>query len=69
MHLIIPSWRWDDDRMKAAPAKDGVTLPDGEAGAQLAHLVRVGCTLAPDAYLFTVIDRAILSEASRSPAQ
>ena len=40
----------------------GVTIPDGEPGAQLAHLVRGGCTLAPDAYLFTVIDRAILAE-------
>ncbi|CAN5712505.1 hypothetical protein BH11PSE3_BH11PSE3_26200 [soil metagenome] len=43
----------------------GVVLPDGEAGAQLAHLVRGGCTLAPDAYLFTVIDRAIAAEAGK----
>ncbi|MGE0154845.1 MAG: hypothetical protein AB7R90_19670 [Reyranellaceae bacterium] len=40
----------------------GVVLPDGDHGAQLALLVRGGCTLAPDAYLFTVIDRAILAE-------
>lgn len=40
----------------------GVVLPDGEQGTQLALLVRGGCTLAPDAYLFTVIDRAILAE-------
>ena len=40
----------------------GVMVPDGPMGAQLAHLVRGGCTLAPDAYLFTVIDRAILAE-------
>ena len=36
-------------------------------GAQLAHLVRGGCTLAPDAYLFTVIDRAIVAELSKLP--
>ena len=37
----------------------GGVIPDGEQGAQLAHLVRGGCILAPDAYLFTVIDRTI----------
>ena len=45
----------------------GVVIPDGPVGAQLAHLVRGGCTLAPDAYLFTVIDRAILAEMSKLP--
>lgn len=45
----------------------GVTVPDGEQGAQLAHLIRGGCTLAPDAYLFAVIDRAIVAESSRLP--
>lgn len=45
----------------------GVALPDGEHGAQLALLVRGGCTLAPDAYLFTVIDRAIVAEKDRLP--
>jgi hypothetical protein len=45
----------------------GVMIPDGPAGAQLAHLVRGGCTLAPDAYLFTVIDRAILAEQKNLP--
>ena len=45
----------------------GVTIPEGPAGAQLAHLVRGGCTLAPDAYLFTVIDRAILAETKNLP--
>lgn len=45
----------------------GVVIPDNELGAQLAHLVRGGCTLAPDAYLFTVIDRAILAEMSKLP--
>lgn len=43
----------------------GVVLPDGEMGAQLGHLVRGGCTLAPDAYLFTVVDRAIMAELPR----
>lgn len=50
-----------------AAAYRGVVIPDGEQGAQLAHLVRGGCTLAPDAYLFTVIDRAILAEMSKLP--
>jgi hypothetical protein len=45
----------------------GVMIPDGEPGAQLAMLVRGGCTLAPDAYLFTVIDRAIVAELPRLP--
>lgn len=45
----------------------GVVIPDNELGAQLAHLVRGGCTLAPDAYLFTVIDRAITAELSKLP--
>lgn len=45
----------------------GVVVPDGELGAQLGHLVRGGCTLAPDAYLFTVVDRAIVAELPRLP--
>jgi hypothetical protein len=45
----------------------GVTIPDGPQGAQIAYLVRGGCTLAPDAYLFTVIDRAIIAEISKLP--
>ena len=45
----------------------GIIIPDGEQGAQLAHLVRGGCTLAPDAYLFAVIDRAALAEMSKLP--
>ena len=40
----------------------GTTLPTDERGGQLGMLVRGGCTLAPDAYLFTVIDRAIVAE-------
>lgn len=50
-----------------AAAYRGVVIPDGDMGAQLAHLVRGGCTLAPDAYLFTVIDRAILAELTKLP--
>jgi hypothetical protein len=45
----------------------GVMVPDDERGAQLAHLVRGGCTLAPDAYLFTVIDRALVAEVAKLP--
>jgi hypothetical protein len=45
----------------------GVMIPDGEQGAQLAHLIRGGCTLSPDAYLFTVVDRAIVAESSKLP--
>ena len=45
----------------------GVVIPDGAQGTALALLVRGGCTLAPDAYLFTVIDRAILSEKDKLP--
>ncbi|MBM3646637.1 MAG: hypothetical protein FJX11_02490 [Alphaproteobacteria bacterium] len=45
----------------------GVVIPDGPIGAQIGHLVRGGCTLAPDAYLFTVIDRAVLAELSKLP--
>ena len=45
----------------------GVTIPDGPIGAQIGHLVRGGCTLAPDAYLFTVIDRAIQAEIKQLP--
>ncbi len=45
----------------------GVVIPENEQGAQLAHLVRGGCTLAPDAYLFTVIDRALVAELAKLP--
>ena len=45
----------------------GVIVPDDERGGQLALLVRGGCTLSPDAYLFTVIDRAILAEKDKLP--
>jgi hypothetical protein len=45
----------------------GIVVPDDERGAALAHLVRGGCTLAPEAYLFTVIDRALQAEALKLP--
>ena len=45
----------------------GVAIPDDERGGHLALLVRGGCTLAPDAYLFTVIDRAIVAEKDKLP--
>jgi len=50
-----------------AAAYRGVVIPDGDLGTHIALLVRGGCTLAPDAYLFTVIDRAILAEMSKLP--
>lgn len=47
--------------------RHGVVIPEDERGGQLALLVRGGCTLAPDAYLFTVIDRAIIAELAKLP--
>jgi hypothetical protein len=44
-----------------------VVISKSEQGAQLADLVRGGCTLAPDAYLFTVIDRALVVELAKLP--
>ena len=45
----------------------GVTLPDDSRSGQVGYLVRGGCTLEPDAYLFAVIDRAIQVEAKNLP--
>jgi hypothetical protein len=45
----------------------GVVIPQDQRGGNLAILVRGGCTLAPDAYLFTVIDRAIQAEMAQLP--
>ena len=45
----------------------GVVLPEDSRGTQVGYLVRGGCTLAPDAYLFTVIDRAIVAELANLP--
>lgn len=47
--------------------RHGVVIPEDERGAQLGHLVRGGCTLSPDAYLFAVIDRAVIAESSKLP--
>jgi len=47
----------------------GVTIPNDDRGTQIAYLVRGGCTLAPDAYLFTVIDRAIQAERAKLPGR
>ena len=45
----------------------GVTIPEDSHGAQVGYLVRGGCTLSPDAYLFAVIDRAIVAEMPNLP--
>ena len=50
-----------------AARRRGARIPDGEAGAQLALLVRGGCSLYPDAYLLTVVDRAIAAELPKLP--
>jgi hypothetical protein len=50
-----------------AARRHGARIPDGEAGAQLAFLVRGGCSLYPDAYLLTVVDRAIVAELPKLP--
>jgi len=45
----------------------GVAIPDDQRGGELAMLVKGGCTLAPDAYLFSVIDGSILAEKDKLP--
>lgn len=50
-----------------AARRHGVRVPEGEAGAQLALLVRGGCTLYPDSYLLTVVERAIVAELRKLP--
>jgi hypothetical protein len=45
----------------------GVSIPEDSRGAQVGYLVRGGCTLSPDAYLFAVIDRAIVAEMGNLP--
>lgn len=50
-----------------ASRRRGVVIPEGELGSQIGYLVRGGCTLSPDAYLFTVIDRAVQAEAGKLP--
>lgn len=50
-----------------AAGRRGVAMPTGDLGAHLGYLVRAGCTLTPDAYLYAVIDRAIVAELSKLP--
>lgn len=45
----------------------GVRIPDDDRGTQIAYLVRGGCTLSPDAHLFSVVDKAIVAEMSKLP--
>ena len=45
----------------------GVTIPEDTRGAQLAYLVRGGCTLYPEAYLYSVVDKAVLAERANLP--
>src|SRR5262245_16264306 len=45
----------------------GVTVPEDARGAQVAFLVRGGCSLYPDSYLYVVVDRAVLAERSNLP--
>ena len=68
-HTMVPEQRKQLAIMLAEHAARyrGVMIPDDQRGTQLAHLVRGGCTLAPDAYLFTVIDRAIIAETDKLP--
>ena len=47
--------------------RHGVVIPEDSRGGELGLLVRGGCTLAPDAYLFTVIDRAIIAQQDKLP--
>ena len=49
-------------RAEHAAQRHGARIPDGEAGGQLALLVRGGCSLHPDAHLRTVVNQAIVAE-------
>jgi hypothetical protein len=68
-HMMPPEARKQLALMLAehAARHRGVLVPDDQRGRELAYLVRGGCTLAPDAYLFTVIDRAIAAEMTKLP--
>lgn len=50
-----------------AARRHGVVIREDERGAQLGHFVRGGCTLTPDAYLFAVINRAVIAGSSKLP--
>ena len=68
-HMMPPEARKQLALMLAdhAARHRGVLVPDDQRGTELAYLVRGGCTLAPDAYLFTVIDRALNAEIAKLP--
>lgn len=68
-HAMQPQARIDLAMFLAehSAKRHGVVIPDDQRGGQLGFLVRGGCTLAPDAYLFTVIDRAIIAEQDKLP--
>jgi hypothetical protein len=68
-HMMAPDARKQLALMLAdhAARHRGVLVPDDQRGTELAYLVRGGCTLAPDAYLFTVIDRALAAEMTKLP--
>lgn len=68
-HAMVPDARRAVATFLAehAARRYSVRIPDGEAGGQLALLVRGGCTLYPDAYLLTVVDRAIAAELPKLP--
>jgi hypothetical protein len=46
----------------------GVVTPEDERGGSIGMLVRGGCPLAPESYLFSVIDRAIVAELTKLPS-
>ena len=48
----------------SAPMLDRIP---GFKALSVVETMRGGCTLAPDAYLFTVIDRAIVAEMAKLP--
>ena len=68
-HAMTPrrARRWRSISPSIRRAIAAWRFPTTSAAAELAMLVRGGCTLAPDAYLFTVIDRAILAEKDKLP--
>lgn len=45
----------------------GVTVPEDARGGRVALLVRGGCSLYPDSYLYVVVDRAVLAERANLP--
>ena len=68
-HAMQPQARVDLAMFLAeiSAKRHGVVVPDDTRGGELGLLVRGGCTLSPDAYLFTVIDRAIIAQQDKLP--